>query len=58
MSTLKCPICKQVDKSQIYKSWVFGQYEVKRYKCANCEQFYNIYFVEGRVKYTIPKEGS
>ena len=51
---LVCPVCNNVVSTNPFKSWRFGNYDVKRYECQSCKSKFNSYQSPGRT-YTIPK---
>ncbi|WP_201796929.1 hypothetical protein [Thermoplasma sp. Kam2015] len=51
---MKCPICESEGNFVFVKNWKYGFYEVTRYKCGDCNNYFNIYEAEGRRSYTIP----
>ncbi len=54
MNKLECPVCGKPVSVAPFKSWKFGEYEVKRYECKNCKSKFNLYESPTRT-YTIPK---
>jgi len=52
---MKCPICNSETKTSPVKQWEYGAYRVRRFKCDNCNGYFNLYEAEGRKSYTIPK---
>jgi hypothetical protein len=53
-SELVCPVCNMAVSTSPFKSWKFGNYEVKRYECQSCKSKFNLYQSPTRT-YTIPK---
>lgn len=51
---MKCPTCGLENSNEPFKSWQFGTYLVKRVKCSECGENFNIYVGEGK-SFTIPK---
>lgn len=51
---VRCPICGKEFEAEPLKSWKFGFYDVKRYKCEACNRGFNLYISE-KATFTIPK---
>ena len=51
---VRCPMCGAEFESEPLKTWRFGIYEVRRYKCPSCGGKFNLYWSEKTV-FTIPK---
>lgn len=53
---MKCPICKKENNSEAVKEWIFQGMYVNRFVCSICGEKYNTYSIDGKVKFTIPKQ--
>lgn len=51
---MECPICDEQNDEPPHKSWKFNFYQVSRFKCIGCSNFYNVYDKNGST-FTIPK---
>lgn len=51
---LACPLCRSAVPTQPFKTWQFGSYKVRRYRCKKCDAKFNLYQRPGK-SYTIPK---
>jgi|ACXJ01.1.fsa_nt_gi transposase-like protein len=51
---MKCPICGKENNSPPIKEWTFNVFQVSRYKCSECGEYFNTYVGE-KNSYTIPK---
>jgi len=50
----KCPRCgKDVQKPS--KEWNYAAFQVKLFKCAECEKTFKAYYRGGKLSHTIPK---
>ena len=52
---MDCPVCRNKMKTGDIKSWKYGDYEVKRYRCSECESAFNFYTGKG-ITFTVPKK--
>jgi transposase-like protein len=51
---MKCPTCGKENNNTPTKQWIFNVFEVSRYKCSGCGNYFNVYIGENKT-YTIPK---
>lgn len=51
---MDCPLCGSEVKTSHIKSWNYGNFEVKRYKCSECGSAFNFYVGKG-ITFTVPK---
>lgn len=52
---VKCPICDSETNDSPIKTWYYNKYFVKNYICTKCGDKFNIYYVDGIEKFTVPK---
>jgi uncharacterized C2H2 Zn-finger protein len=51
---VRCPICGE-DISRGSKEWSYAAFEVRLFKCPECEKTFKAYYREGKLSHTIPK---
>lgn len=51
---MKCPRCGGKSTST-GKKWKYGVFDVELEICEECKKKFNVYYIDGKFKYTIPK---
>lgn len=51
---MDCPVCGKKVRTDYLKSWKYGEFEVKRYRCSECESAFNFYTGKG-ITFYVPK---
>jgi transposase-like protein len=51
---LDCPICEGTAEAT-GKEFKFGVFDGKQFRCQSCEKYFNAFYRDGNLKYTVPK---
>lgn len=51
---LVCPRCEGKPEPT-GKTWKFGKFDAKSYKCLNCEKIFSAYYSADELSHTVPK---
>ena len=51
---VKCPRCG-IEAQPTGKEWNYSVFDVKSYYCKQCEKKFNAYYLDDKLRYTIPK---
>jgi DNA-directed RNA polymerase subunit RPC12/RpoP len=52
--TNKCPRCGG-EANATGKTWKFGKFDAKSFKCTECGKIFSGYYSEGKLSHTVPK---
>jgi DNA-directed RNA polymerase subunit RPC12/RpoP len=52
--TNKCPRCGG-EANATGKTWKFGKFNAKSFKCTECGKIFSGYYSEGKLSHTVPK---